>query len=182
MKYQIVGKNIEVTAAISNKIQFKLNRLDKFFVINDDVTCRAVVRSYKVGAKVEITIFTSVMNVRAEVKHDDLYAAVDLALDKLENQLRKLKTRIKDYKTSSLGESIILDAIGVEEKVTKLDQVVRTKSLFLSPMTLEEAITRMEALGHSFFLYLDIEDKQVSVLYHRHDGGLGLIQAENKLQ
>jgi putative sigma-54 modulation protein len=49
-------------------------------------------------------------------------------------------------------------------------------------MTLEEAITRMEALGHSFFLYLDIEDKQVSVLYHRHDGGLGLIQAENKLQ
>jgi putative sigma-54 modulation protein len=104
MKYQIVGKNIEVTAAISNKIETKLSRLDKFFVINDAVTCRALVRSYKVGAKVEITIFTSMMDLRAEVKHDDLYAAVDLALDKLENQLRKLKTRIKDYKHPSLCE------------------------------------------------------------------------------
>jgi putative sigma-54 modulation protein len=81
-----------------------------------------------------------------------------------------------------LGESIILEAIGKEEKLTKNDQVVRTKSMFLNPMAMEEAITRMEALGHSFFVYLDIEDKQISVLYHRHDGGLGLIQAENKLQ
>jgi putative sigma-54 modulation protein len=182
MKYQIVGKNITVTEAISHTIQKKLNRLEKFFVIDDDVTCRALVRSYKVGAKVEVTMFTKMMDVRAEVTHEDLYAAVDLAVDKLENQLRKLKTRIKNHKQPSLGESIILDAIEVEEKVTKLDEVIRTKSLFLSPMTLEEAITRMEALGHSFFMYLDIEDKQISVLYHRHDGGLGLIQAENKLQ
>jgi putative sigma-54 modulation protein len=182
MKYQIVGKNIEVTSAIANKIQTKLSRLDKFFVINDEVTCRAVVRSYKVGAKVEVTIFTSKMDLRAEVKHDDLYAAVDLALDKLEGQLRKLKTRIKDYKVPSLGKSIILDAIEAEDKLKKNDQVVRTKSMFLTPMTMEEAITRMEALGHSFFVYLDIEDKQLGVLYHRHDGGLGLIQAENKLK
>jgi putative sigma-54 modulation protein len=49
-------------------------------------------------------------------------------------------------------------------------------------MTLEVAITRMEALGHSFFMYLDIEEKQISVLYHRLEGGYGLIQAENKVQ
>jgi len=182
MKYQIIGKNIEVTTAISNTIQKKLNRLDKFFLIKNEVTCRALVRSYKVGAKVEITIFTTMMDVRAEVKHDDLYAAVDLALDKLEIQLRKLKTRLHNHKQKSLGESINLEAIGTEEKLTKNDQVVRTKSMFLNPMPMEEAITRMEALGHSFFVYLDIEDKQISVLYHRHDGGLGLIQAENKLQ
>ena len=182
MKYQIVGKNIEVTEGISNTIQKKLSRLDKFFVINDDVTCRAVVRSYKVGAKVEITIFTTVMDVRAEVKHDDLYAAVDLAVDKLENQIRRLKTRIKNYKHEGLGESIIFDKEEVEVANIKKDEVVRTKSIFLNPMTMEEAITRMEALGHQFFVYLDIEDKQFSVLYHRQDGGFGLIQAENKLQ
>jgi putative sigma-54 modulation protein len=182
MKYQIVGKNIEVTAAISNTIQKKLSRLDKFFVIKDDVTCRALVRSYKVGAKVEITIFTNMMDLRAEVMHEDLYAAVDLALDKLEGQLRKLKTRIKDYKHPGLGESILLDEIEEEQKSDKVEQVVRTKSIFLNPMTMDEAITRMEALGHNFFLYLDIEDKQMSVLYRRQDGGYGLIQAENKIQ
>jgi putative sigma-54 modulation protein len=182
MKYQIVGKNIEVTAAISNTIQKKLSRLSKFFVIKDDVTCRALVRSYKVGAKVEITIFTNMMDLRAEVTHAELYAAVDLALDKLEGQLRRLKTRIKDYKHPSLGESIILDAIEEDAKNLQTDQVVRTKSIFLNAMTIDEAITRMEALGHNFFLYLDIEDKQMSVVYRRHDSGYGLIQAENKVQ
>jgi putative sigma-54 modulation protein len=61
------------------------------------------------------------------------------------------------------------------------DEVVRTKSIYLKPMTLDEAITRMEALGHNFFLYLDIDDDQVSVLYKRVDGGYGILQAENKL-
>jgi putative sigma-54 modulation protein len=69
MKYQIVGKNIDVTNAISNTIQKKLDHLNKFFVIKDDVTCRVVVRSYKVGAKVEITIFTPMMDVRADFEN-----------------------------------------------------------------------------------------------------------------
>ena len=90
MKYQIIGKNISVTDAIRDDIERKLRRMDKYFVINDDVLCRAVVRSYTVGAKVEITIFTKEMDFRAEVKNDDLYAAVDLAVDKLEGQMRKL--------------------------------------------------------------------------------------------
>jgi putative sigma-54 modulation protein len=182
MQYQIVGKNITVTEGISGAIQEKLARLEKFFVIDDNVTCRALVRSYKVGAKVEITVFTKLMNLRAEVQHDDLYAAVDLALDKLVNQLRRFKTRVKNHKQPSLAESFLMEKIEDEDKKTVIQQLVRTKSIFLSPMTLEEAITRMEALGHSFFMYLDIEEKQISVLYHRLEGGYGLIQAENKVQ
>jgi putative sigma-54 modulation protein len=182
MKYQIVGKNITVTEAIASTVQKKLSRLEKFFVIDDDVTCRTLVRSYKVGAKVEVTIFTKMMDVRAEVAHEDLYAAVDLTLDKLESQLRKLKTRIKDHSQPSLGKSMNLESIETEIKADKVDQIIRTKSIFLNPMTMEEAVTRMEALGHSFFLYYDIDDKQVGVLYRRLDGGYGLIQAENKVQ
>ena len=62
------------------------------------------------------------------------------------------------------------------------EEVVRTKSIYLDPMTLDEAITRMEALGHSFFLYLDEDDDEVSVAYKRLDGAYGVIQAENKLK
>ena len=82
MKYQIIGKNIEVTDGIRNVLEKKLSRLEKYFVIKDDVSCRAVVRSYKVGAKVEITIFTPNMDFRAEVTDKDLYAGFDLAIDK----------------------------------------------------------------------------------------------------
>ena len=183
MKYQIIGKNIEVTDAIRRDVERKLSRMDKYFVITDDVLCRAVVRSYTVGAKVEITIFTKPMVFRAEVKNDDLYAAVDLAVDKLEGQMRKLKTRFdRSKEADSLGKSLALEAFAEEETEEENDEIVRTKSIFLDPMSIDEAITRMEALGHSFFLYLDEEDGRISVAYKRLDGGYGVIQAENRLK
>ena len=180
MKYQIIGKNIEVTDSIRVVIEEKLSRLNKYFVINDEVLARAVVRSYTVGAKVEITIFTKQMDLRAEVKNDDLYAAVDLALDKLEGQMRKLKTRMdRSKEAASLGESFVLESLEEDEAE---DEIVRTKSIYLEPMTIDAAITRMDALGHSFFLYLDADDDQICVAYKRLDGGYGVIQAENKLK
>lgn len=181
MKYQIIGKNISVTDAIRDDIERKLRRMDKYFVIHDDVLCRAVVRSYTVGAKVEITIFTKEMDFRAEVKNDDLYAAVDLAVDKLEGQMRKLKTRMDRTKESdSLGRALAMENI-IEDAEEDQEEIVRTKSIRLEPMSIDEAITRMEALGHSFFLYLDEEDDEIAVVYRRVDGGYGVIEAENRL-
>ena len=181
MKYQIIGKNISVTDAIRDDIERKLRRMDKYFVINDDVLCRAVVRSYTVGAKVEITIFTKEMDFRAEVKNDDLYAAVDLAVDKLEGQMRKLKTRMDRTKESdSLGRALAMENI-IEDAEEDKEEIVRTKSIRLEPMSIDEAITRMEALGHSFFLYLDEEDDEIAVVSRRIDGGYGVIEAENRL-
>jgi putative sigma-54 modulation protein len=182
MKYQIIGKNIEVTEGIDFAIRKKLSRMDKYFIINDDVTCRAVVRSYKTGAKVEVMIFTKMMDFRAEVHADNLYTAVDLAIDKLEGQMRKLKTRLDRRHHEGFVDSIAFENFEAEKNEILSDQVVRIKSIYLDPMSVEEAITRMEALGHSFFMYLDEDDNMVSVLYRRNDGGYGIIQAENKVK
>lgn len=184
MKYQIIGKNIPVTKGIETAIKKKLSRMDKYFLIDDKTTCRAVVSSQKVAAKVEITIFIPSMTLRAEVEDLDLYAAVDLAIDKLESQMRKLKTRMdRSNNKISLGESIAFDEIKDEtEEEKKEDVVVRAKSYFLSPMSIDEAITRIGALGHSFFLYLDEDDDRISVVYVRNDGGFGVIQAENDIK
>ncbi len=181
MKYTIIGKNIEITESIRQAIETKLSRMDKYFVINDDVECRAVARSYNVGAKVELTIFTKEMIFRAEVKNNDLYAAVDLAVDKLEGQMRKLKTRMdRRSNPMGLGASIAYEELLDEEEEDENDEVVRTKSVYLKPYTVEEAITKMEAIGHTFFLYIDADDNAVSVLYKRNDGGYGILQAENR--
>lgn len=182
MKYQIIGKNIEVTEGIKEALLKKMSRMDKYFVIDDDVTCRAVVRTYKTGQKVEITIFTKMMDFRAEVVDDDLYAAFDLAIDKLEGQMRKLKTRLDRRNRDGLGKSIAFENFDAEQEEEENDEVIRTKSYMLTPMSVDEAITRMEALGHDFFMYLDDEDQMISVLYRRADGGFGIIQAENALK
>ena len=181
MKLQVIGKNIEVTDAIRNAITSKIRRMDKYFVINDDVLARAVVCAYKVGAKVEITIFTKEMDLRAEVRNNDLYAAVDLAIDKLEDQMRRLKTRMDRSKGKmlSLGKSFALEELEGEEDED--DVVVRTKTIDLKPMSLDEAIARMDALGHSFFIYLDADDDRVCVVYRRLEGGYGVIEAENRV-
>lgn len=182
MKHQIIGKNIEVTPGIEAAVKKKLGKMDKYFIITDDVTCRTVVRSYKTGAKVEVTIFTKMMNFRAEVTDKDLYAAVDVAIDKLEGQMRRLKTRLdRRNGGQGLGESIVIENIEDDTEKPFNDQIVRIKSIYLTPMSVEEAITRMTALGHEFFVYLDEEDNLVSVLYRRIDGGFGIIQAENKI-
>ena len=185
MKYQIVGKNIEVTEGIKNAVEKKLSRMDKYFIINDSVECRVVVRSYKVGAKVEITIFTSQMDFRAEVSNADLYAAVDLAIDKLESQMRKLKTKMDRSKGDKLGLGKAISLENIEPlplEKEEDDEVIRVKNLDLEPMSIDEAITRMEGLGHPFFLYLDEEDNKISVVYTREDGGYGIIEAENELK
>ena len=182
MKYVITGKNIEVTEGISNALQNKLAKMDKYFLINDEVECRCVVSAHKEAQKVEVTIFLPSMPLRAEVEHEDLYAAIDLVVDKLEGQMRKLKTRMdRSNKRMSLAEAINFDQIEAEKEPKEKDVIVRTKSYYLQAMSIEEAITRMEALGHDFFVYLDEEDDRISTVYIRKDGGYGVIQAENPI-
>ena len=182
MKYQIIGKNIEVTEGISNALQNKLAKMDKYFLIKEDVECRCVVSAHNLAQKVEVTIFLPSMPLRAEVENEDLYAAIDLAIDKLEGQMRKIKTRMdRSNNRLSLGKAIDFDQVEAEENNEK-DVIVRAKSYYLQPMSIEEAITRMEALGHPFFMYLDEEDDRISTVYVRNDGGYGVIQAENPIK
>lgn len=187
MKYQIIGKQITITEGIDSQIRKKLSRMDKYFLISEDVTCRAVCSAKKARAKVEITIFIPAMTLRAEVEHEDLYAAVDLAIDKLQGQMRKLKTRMDRTNSKiSLGKAIAFENFEAEKEEKDTfkndDVVVRAKSYYLESMSIDEAITRMDALGHNFFLYLDEDDDRISVVYVRNDGGYGVIQAENPIK
>ena len=178
MKCQITGKNITVTDSIRYAIESKLAKMDKYFVINEEVEAKVLIRTYKDAQKIEITIFTKMMDFRVEVKDADLYAAVDIAVDKLEGQMRKLKTRLDRRHRENLGRAIAFENFEAETPSDN-DEVVRVKDLELQPMELDVAITKMEALGHSFFIYLDSEDEKVSVVYRREDGGYGVLQVNS---
>ena len=115
MKYQIIGKNIQVTDAISSAIKKKLSRMDKFFLINDEIECRAVVSVHGETQRVEITIFLPQMPLRAEVEDADLYAAIDLAIDKLVGQMRKVKTRMDRSGRASFAEAVQFQELQEEE-------------------------------------------------------------------
>jgi len=173
MRFEIVGKNVTVTEAMKKQIEKKLSGLDKYLLIDPDTIARVVARVYPNSQKVEVTIPTKVGILRTEVVNDDLYAALDLAVDKLEDQIRRQKTRLNRRHKEGLAESFVEDDTKEEETIP-----VKTKSIHAGEMDLEEAIMQMELSGHAFYLFTDEETKKVSVVYLRQDGQYGLIEME----
>ncbi|WP_249029813.1 ribosome hibernation-promoting factor, HPF/YfiA family [Tannockella kyphosi] len=176
MKIIVRGKNIEITDAIEAKVAEKLTKLDKYFIVSDEVEAKVLVRVYPYGQKIEVTIPTEYIMLRAEVVDDDLYNAIDQVIDKLEGQIRKYKTRLsrksKEHKLA-LNLSEVADDDQEEE-----DVLVKVKTINPKPMDMEEAVMQMELIGHSFFVYRDTETEKVSVVYRRFDGEYGLIETE----
>ena len=175
MKVNIVGKNVKVTPAIAEKVNKKLDHLTKYFLIDDNVTAKVLIRTYPVGQKIEVTIPTKYAILRAEVVDDDLYAAIDLAIDKLEDQIRRQKTRLQRKNRLSLAEAFLDEE---ESAGDDIDEVVKTKSIEPQEMSLDEAIMKMELLGHDFFIYTDDETEKIAVVYKRKDVDYGLIETE----
>lgn len=174
MKVYVHGKNVEVTEGMKNKLETKLSFLTKYFVIDEDTTANVVVSILPTKQKIEVTIPTKFGILRAEVAHDDFYSAIDLVIDKLEDQIRRQKTRLSRSKNKdSLAESFVNSTDYNEEEI-----VVKSKVIKPEPMELDEAIMRMEMLGHSFFIFKDIGSDATNVVYQRYDGGYGLIETE----
>lgn len=178
MKVQIYGKNITVTAAIAEKIEKKLSHLEKYFIIDENVVANVVVRVYPNKQKIEVTIPTKYAVLRTEVVDDDLYAAIDRAIDKLEDQIRRQKTRLTRKNKEKLAMAFIEEDFEVADAEEDDDELVKTKSIVPDTMELDEAIMRMEMLNHNFFIYRDDETSEIAVVYKRHDGGYGLIETE----
>lgn len=177
MKITVRGKNISITEGIESKINQKLSKLDKYFVNADELEAKVLVRVYPRGQKIEVTIPAGNLLLRAEVVEDDLYAAIDNVVDKLEGQIRKYKTRL-DRKSPDHKLAFNLASIAPLDHPVEEDVVVKTKTISPKPMDLDEAIMQMELIGHTFFVYKDIEDEKICVVYRRHDGDYGLIETE----
>lgn len=176
MKVSIRGKNIALTEGIETKISKKLNLLDKYFIMSENVEAKVLIRTYPVGQKIEVTIPTEYVLLRAEVVDNDLYNAIDLVIDKLEGQIRKYKTRLS---RKSKDNKLALNVASIEPlEHEEEDVIVKTKSISPKPMDMEEAIMQMELIGHSFFVYRDVETNEINVVYKRHNGGYGLIETQ----
>lgn len=175
MKYNIRGDKMAITEAIKDYTETKLGRLDKYFK-DDDITANVLARVRGNSQIVEVTIPTSKFILRSEEENEDLYAAIDLVTDKLERQIRKNKTRLnRNVKENTKEFNFDYEVKDDEESKEK---VVKRKNIETKPMDEEEAILEMELLGHSFFVYKDMDTNNTCVLYKRKDGNYGLIETK----
>lgn len=174
MKYNIRGEKVEITSAIRSYIEEKIGKLDKYFEDTSEMVASVVVKVRGNEQKIEITIPAMHYTLRSEEAHSDLYAAIDLTVDKLERQIRKNKTKIN----SKIKHNVIQNfEATLEDEYEKDDSVVlKRKKIDMKPMDEEEAILQMEMLGHSFFVFKNVDTDSVCVLYIRKDGNYGIIE------
>lgn len=178
MEIIIHGDKVKVTKAMSDYIEEKLQRLDKYLENSENVRASVIVKVKNHEQRVEITIPLKSFILRSEETKDDFYAAVDKTIDKLERQVRKNKTRLMSKKVKQSFDfnfdSIVLDKD--EEKEDK--KIVKRKTIEVKPMNEEEAILQMELLGHQFYMYKDSETNKPAVVYKRNDSNYGIIESE----
>ncbi len=175
MNINIRGDKIEITDAIKNYVKEKLVRLEKYFEEPSKLSAHVLVRVKNGDEIIEVTIPTNKYTLRAEEKNADLYAAIDKVIDVLERQIRKNKTRLNRYKTVEVMDFAMLDFESEEEEDTK---IVKRKTIDSKPMSEEEALLQMELLGHDFYLFKNVDEDCISVLYKRKDGQYGIINSK----
>ena len=173
MKITIYGKQMTVRESLKNAVEKKLAKFDKFFGDETEayVTCK-VRRGVKI---IEITVNYGGVTFRSEEESDTFITALDRAVEGLERQIRKNKTRLE--KTVRRGAFIISEDDD-DEYVEEEEFEIRVKTFPFKPMTAEEAILQMNLLGHSFYAFISADSGDTCVVYKRKEGSYGLIVPE----
>lgn len=182
MDVRVHGKNMQVDEATrrlaDEKVRHAGRILDGGGSADVEFAERTNPRRSDGRFSVEITSHTKGHTVRVEADAADDRAALDLAVEKYERQLRRLKERLIQ-RSRPQGERVpngAEPAPTVPVQTESAPHIVRTKTFEMRPMPVEEAILQMELLGHDFFFFLDADNGKHCVLYHRKDGALGLIE------
>ena len=171
MDITITTKKFHLSDELRARIDKKLSKLDRYF--RDDAQATVRLSTQKNDEIAEVTVVSGGLQVRAETRSNEMFHSLEEAVDNLERQLQKHKTRLTQRLQSGAFDGM---AVTVEEE--EPFSLIKEKHFQLKPMDVEEAILQMNLLGHSFFVYRDAQQGAVCVVYHRMDGGYGQIVAE----
>ena len=189
MSITVTGRKMPVTDALREYAEEKIGNSMKVMDI-DPLVAEVVLFVEKNPANprpavCEVTLRTKGHIIRVEEHEEDMYAAIDVAAAKVVRQLRKYKTKVVDRKLRAADETIRmaepaaageLYVDGLMQELAADDEVVRVKTIEFEPLTEEEALVKIDLLGHDFFAYTDRDSGMVNVLYRRDDGGYGLLK------
>ena len=193
MKVLIHGRNLEITPALREYTNTKLERATSHFgdAIREADVHLSVARNPRVPQQTaEVTVFANGTVIRAQERSENLYASIDLVVGKLARQLRKWKERHADHhhshghsasltpSTKEVSDESVVEGSLVDGKEAQLPEPgVRRKYFSMPPMTLDDARHQLDVIDHDFYLFRDSATGELQVIYHRNHGGYGVIQA-----
>jgi len=189
LKTSVKARNLELSDRLRATIERKLRRLDRISHPEAEATVELIANaSHSADSRhvAEVTLVSGSDVVRSVSSGATPVAAIDTVLDKLERQVVRAKTRPRRVRERAAPETehvLAREGLGTvgptdsaADGTRPSRQVTRIKRFAMEPMFEEDAIGRMEELGHAFFLFLNAEDENLCVLYRRRDGSYGLIE------
>jgi|AGTN01.1.fsa_nt_gi ribosomal subunit interface protein len=180
MRIEYTTKNYKESARLTEVVEKKLSKLDKYF--GEGAVAKVKLSAEKSGFTMEITIYRPGVKtpLRSEVTTDNMYDNIDIILPRIEKQILKYRTRMVDRKKDGRALPVVNvpgEVAPAEEKAS-YGKVVKVKNFAISIITVEEAIAELELLDHNFYVFVNAEDNKVSIVYKRDDGDYGLIVPE----
>ncbi len=181
----VTGRHMDVTPALRQYAEEKLGKLARYFEqVQEAQVVLSVERRDELGKAqvVEVTVWGDGIILRGEQASEDMYASIDLVVEKLRKQIEKYRSRVIQKRRIDESRKRHRRAVSAEAALRagpSEPSVVRIKRFAMKPMTVEDAAIQMELLGHSFFVFRSAETEEVNVLYRRTDGHFGLIEPEH---
>ncbi len=182
MELTITGKNLEINDTIRNYVEKKIGRLDRYLpnILDGRVELTVDEGARAAGDRqiAQVTLRTKKVILRAEEASADIFASIDAVFEKMQRQVDRYKGKRWAKRGESVEVAPELTEAAEEEIAEEPVSVARVKRFRMVPMDEEEAIEQMELLGHDFYVFYNVHQSQVNVIYRRRNGEYGLIQPE----
>ena len=177
MKIRIIEKKYKATEKMKEKMEKKLSRFNNFF--DDSAEAQVVLIKEKEREIVEITIYLKDTIFRVEQTTRDMYESFDECIENLKKQIRKYKTKLEKRFKGKKIEEIDWEPYAFQDEYSEEDfNIIKTKTISVKPMFVEEAILQMNLLNHQFYVFKNAESGLTDIVYKRKDGDYGLIETK----
>ncbi len=178
MQVNVTFRHMESSEALRKYAEEKTERLSKYLF--EPIEVHWVLEIEKIRHIADATVTANGVTIKAQEDTQDMYAAIDAVIDKLENQVRKHKERSKDHKPHSSEPQSIRYAAGAEGTASRQARIVKKENQFVKPMSVEEAAMQMEMAGNDFLVFTNSATSVINVIYRLANGDLGLIEANTR--
>jgi putative sigma-54 modulation protein len=179
MQVSVTFRNMDPSESLKAYTSEKCLRLKKYVSKPADIHVVLAKQKYRSRAEIKITHHGVVM--KGEENGEDMYSSIDLALDKVERQLRKLKDKRREHRLSQSAAGVTVrhgivshEPAGNEENA----RIVNSEEFSAKPMSVDEAVLQMELANNDFLVFINSSTQEVNVIYKRRDGDVGLIEAQ----
>ena len=171
MQTSVRFKNLESSDALRSYVSEKLNRLDKYFSGSTEASVVLSIEKFRHSAEINITGDRLTINGKEET--EEMYAAIDMVLDKLEVQIKRSKQKSRDFRIKDKTAALATESAADEEPDTPQ---IRVQHIEYKPMDVDEAVMQMDLIKNNFLVFTNARTEAVNVLYRQKDGNYGLIQ------